>query len=145
MNNSTDKEYEEGVAGTNKNRQSDPLTQYSDKEPMTPAKLNAGEPTAVKRDPNDQQITSEGQTGTNTEQAQEEYRKRGMTKVDSDNHSPEGSSVNQSIQSSFEVDSGRNSDENSTNVKATFSCETCGQTFDSRQVLKEHTSINHYK
>ena len=50
-----------------KNRQSDPLTQYSDKEPMTPAKLNAGEPTAVKRDPNDQQITSEGQTGTNTE------------------------------------------------------------------------------
>ena len=68
-----------------------------------------------------------------------------MTKVDSDNHSHEGSSVNQSIQSSFEVDSGRNSDENSTNVKATFSCETCGQTFDSRQVLKEHTSINHYK
>jgi hypothetical protein len=47
--------------------------------------------------------------------------------------------------SNFEVDSGRNSDENSTNVKATFSCETCGQTFDSRQVLKEHTSINHYK
>ena len=37
--NSTDKEYEEGVAGTNKNRQSDPLTQYSDKEPMTPAKI----------------------------------------------------------------------------------------------------------
>ncbi len=92
MNNSTDKEYEEGVAGTNKNRQSDPLTQYSDKEPMTPAKLNAGEPTAVKRDPNDQQITSEGQTGTNTEQAQEEYRKRGMTKVESDDHSHEGSS-----------------------------------------------------
>jgi len=143
--NSNDKEYEEGVAGTNKNRQSDPLTEYSDKEPMTPAKLNAGEPTAVKRDPNDQQITSEGQTGTDTQEAQEEYRKRGMTKVDSDNHTHEGSSVNQSRQSSFEVDSGRNSDENSTNVKATFSCETCGQTFDSRQVLKEHTSINHYK
>jgi hypothetical protein len=79
---SIDKEYEEGVAGTNKNRQSDPLTQYSDKEPMTPAKLNAGEPTAVKRDPNDQQITSEGQTGTDTPEAQEEYRKRGMTKVE---------------------------------------------------------------
>jgi len=46
--NSTDKAYEEGVAGTNKNRQSDPLTEYSDKEPMTPAKLNKGEPTAVK-------------------------------------------------------------------------------------------------
>ena len=68
-----------------------------------------------------------------------------MTKVDSDDHSHEGSSVNQSTQSSFKVDSGRNSDENSTNVTATFSCETCGQTFDSRQVLKEHTSINHYK
>ena len=90
--NSTAKEYEEGVAGTNKNRQSDPLTEYSDKEPMTPAKLNAGEPTAVKRDPSDQQITSEGQTGTNTPEAQEEYRKRGMTKVDSDDHVHEGSS-----------------------------------------------------
>ena len=47
--------------------------------------------------------------------------------------------------SNFKVDSGINSDENSTNVEATFSCETCGQTFDSRQVLKEPTSINHYK
>ena len=112
---------------------------------MTPAKLNAGEPTAVKRDPNDQKITTEGQTGTDTQEAQEEYRKRGMAKVDSDNHTHEGSSVNQSKHSSFEVDSGRNSDENSTNVKATFSCETCGETFDSRQVLKEHTSNTHYK
>ena len=81
---STGKEYEEGVAGTNKQRQSDPLTEYSDKEPMTPAKLNAGEPTAVKRDPSDQKITSEGQTGTNTDTAAEQYRKRGMTKVESD-------------------------------------------------------------
>ena len=81
---STDKEYEEGVAGTNKQRQSDPLTEYSDKEPMTPAKLNTGEPTAVKRDPSDQKITSEGQTGTNTDTAAEQYRKRGMTKVESD-------------------------------------------------------------
>ncbi len=81
---STDKEYEEGVAGTNKQRQSDPLTEYSDKEPMTPAKLNTGEPTAVKRDPSDQKITSEGQTGTNTDTAAEQYRKRGMTQVDSD-------------------------------------------------------------
>ena len=142
--NLTDKEYEEGVAGTNKNRQSDPLTQYSDKEPMTPAKLNTGEPTAVKRDPSDQKITLEGQTGTDANEAQEEYRKRGMTKVESDNHSHEGSSVNQSRTSNFEVDSGRNSDENSTNVNATFSCETCGQTFDSRQVLKEHTSTTHF-
>jgi len=81
---STDKEYEEAVAGTNKQRQSDPLKEFSDKEPMTPAKLNAGEPTAVKRDPSDQKITSEGQTGTNTDTAAEQYRKRGMTKVESD-------------------------------------------------------------
>jgi hypothetical protein len=84
MTNSNDKEYEEGAAGTNKERKSDPLKEYSDKEPMTPAKINAGEPTAVKRDPSDQNIASEGQTGTNTEQAQEEYRKRGMTKIESD-------------------------------------------------------------
>jgi hypothetical protein len=84
--------YEEGGPGTDVNRTDDPLTEYRDKEPMTPAKLNAGEPTAVKRDPNDQQITSEGQTGTNTPEAQEEYRKRGMTKVDSHEHSHEGSS-----------------------------------------------------
>jgi len=82
MTNSNDREYEEGVAGTNKERKSDPLTEYSDKEPMTPAKLDTGEPTAVKRDPSDQKITSEGDTGTNTSEAQEEYRKRGMTKVE---------------------------------------------------------------
>lgn len=90
--NSSDREYEEGTAGTNRNRQSDPLTEFSDKEPMTPAKINAGEPTAVKRDPSDQKITLEGQTGTSTAEAQEEYRKRGMTKVDSDTHTHEGSS-----------------------------------------------------
>jgi hypothetical protein len=54
-------------------------------------------------------------------------------------------SANTSRLSNFKVDSGRNSDENSTNVKATFSCETCGHTFNSRQDLKEHTSITHYK
>jgi hypothetical protein len=80
----TDKEYEESTAGTNKNRGSDPLTKYSDKEPMTPAKLNAGEPMAVKRDPSDQQITSKGQTGTNAQQASEEYQKEKYTKIEND-------------------------------------------------------------
>lgn len=79
--NNNAKEYEEGVAGTNKERKSDPLNEYSDKEPMTPAKVNEGEPTAVKRDQEDQRITSEGQTGTDTAEAQEQYRKKGMTKV----------------------------------------------------------------
>ena len=81
---SNDKEYEEGVAGTNTNRKSDPLTEYSDKERMTPAKLKVEGPKAVKRDSTDQIITSEGQTGTDTPEAQEEYRKRGMTKVEND-------------------------------------------------------------
>ena len=75
-----DKGYEEGAAGTNKDRKSDPLKEYSDKELMTPPKINAGEPTAVQRDPNDQNIIPEGQTGTNTPKAHE-YRKRGMTKA----------------------------------------------------------------
>lgn len=42
---------------------------------MTPAKINAGEPTAIKRDPGEEQITSEGQTRTDTPEAQEEYGK----------------------------------------------------------------------
>ena len=33
--NSKDREYEEGAAGANKNGKTDPLTEYSDKEPMT--------------------------------------------------------------------------------------------------------------
>jgi hypothetical protein len=84
MSNQNDREYEEGAAGTNKERKSDPLKEYSDKEPMTPAKINAGEPTAVKRDSNDQNITSQGETGTNSQEAKEEYRKRGMTKIEND-------------------------------------------------------------
>lgn len=140
-----DRTYEEGEPGTDMSRTDDPLTEYKDKEPMTPAKLNTTEPTAVKRDPNDQQITAIGETGTDTAEAQEEYRKRGMTQVDSHSHTHEGSSVNHSNQNNIELDSGRNSDESSTNIAATFSCETCGQTFDSRQDLKEHTSLTHYK
>ena len=141
---SSNRKYEEGGRGTDMSRNDDPLKDYRGKEPMTPSKINEHEPTAVKRDPHDQTITSSGQTGTDTPEAQEEYRKRGMTKVDADNNIHEGTLVNQSRQSSVEVDSRRNSDESSTNVKATFSCETCGQTFDSRQDLKEHTSITHY-
>jgi hypothetical protein len=43
----------------------------------------------------------------------------------------------------FEVDSGKNSDESSTGVDATFSCEKRGQTFKSRQELKKHSSVAH--
>jgi len=43
----------------------------------------------------------------------------------------------------FKVDSGKNSDESSTNVDATFSCEKCGHSFNSRQELKKHSSTLH--
>jgi hypothetical protein len=79
--NSDEREFEEGAPGTQKGRKNDPLTEYSDKEAMTPAKIKEHEPTAVSRDPNDQKIASEGQTGTDSQEALEEYRRKGMTKV----------------------------------------------------------------
>ena len=84
-NNTDEREFEEGAPGTQKGRKNDPLTEYSDKEAMTPAKIKEHEPTAVSRDPNDQTIASEGQTGTGSEEALEEYRRKGMTKVGDDN------------------------------------------------------------
>ena len=45
---STSRQYEEGDAGTNIERRSDPLTEYSEKEPMTPARLKVEGPTAVR-------------------------------------------------------------------------------------------------
>jgi hypothetical protein len=40
------------------------------------------------------------------------------------------------------VDPGEKSDESSTNVAASFSCEECGKTFATRQELKEHTQVH---
>ena len=54
---------------------------YQGKDPMSPEKITSHVPTAVKRDPNDQEIGEDGQTGTKTEEAKEKYRKEGMTKV----------------------------------------------------------------
>ena len=81
-NSNNTNEYEEGAAGTNKDRKIDPLKEWESKEPMTPAKLNTGEPTAVKYDSEYQKIAEGGNTGTNTPEAEEQYRKRGMTKVE---------------------------------------------------------------
>ena len=76
-----DRRYEEGGPGTEVQRGDDPLTEYREKEAMTPAKIKEHEPTAVKRDPNDQKITQPGQTGTDDERAQEQLRRSGMTKI----------------------------------------------------------------
>ena len=57
----------------------DHLTSYEDKEPMTPAKIKEHEPTAVKREMTEK-ITEPGQTGTNSEEAAEIARKKGMAK-----------------------------------------------------------------
>jgi hypothetical protein len=77
-----DRRYEEGGPGTEVGRGDDPLTEYREKEAMTPAKIKEHEPTAVKRDPSDQKITDEGQTGTDDEKAREQLRRSGMTKID---------------------------------------------------------------
>lgn len=82
---SSQRDYEEGAAGTETGRKDDPLVEYRRNEPMTPAKILEHEPNAVKRDPADQKITQEDQTGTETEQANEQYRKKGMTKTGSNN------------------------------------------------------------
>ena len=57
---------------------------YEGKDPMSPEKITSHEPTAVKRDSNDQEIAEGGQTGTDSEEAKQKYRKQGMTKVSGD-------------------------------------------------------------
>ncbi len=76
-----DREYEEGIAGTDLKRKSDPLKDYLSEEPMTPAKIVLHEPTAVYRDPSELHITKPGDTGTDTLEAKEQYRIHGMTKI----------------------------------------------------------------
>ena len=59
--------------------QDDPLTSYREKEPMTPAKIKEHEPTAVKREMTER-IAELRQTETNSEEAEEIARKKGMAK-----------------------------------------------------------------
>ena len=74
---SSDREYEEGAAGSS-GRKKDPLKEYDEKEPMSPANIKEHEPTAVKRDTDDQNI---GETGSsNPDEAREKARRSGMTK-----------------------------------------------------------------
>jgi hypothetical protein len=74
-----EREYEEGAPGTETKRKDDPLKEYREKEPMTPAKEKEHEPTAVKREM-EEKITEPGQTGTDEEKAREIARSKGMAK-----------------------------------------------------------------
>ena len=78
--NEQERQYEEGAPGTRTDRKKDPLKEYDEKEAMSPAKIKEHEPTAVRRDPNDQKITEGGQTGTSSGDAAEKARRSGMTK-----------------------------------------------------------------
>lgn len=59
---------------------------YEGKDPMSPEKLTSHEPTAVKRDSNDQEIDESEQTGIDSEEAKEKYKRQGMTKVSGDSN-----------------------------------------------------------
>ena len=77
--NQQSRRFEEGGPGTEIGRKDDPLTEYREKEPMTPAKIKEHEPTAVKREMSEK-ISESGQTGTSSQEAAEKARRSGMTK-----------------------------------------------------------------
>ena len=72
---------------------------YEGKDPMSPEKITSHEPTAVKRDQNDQEIDESGQTGTDSEEAKEKYKRQGMTKVSGDSNQNTKSSYEENIDS----------------------------------------------
>ncbi len=76
---SESREYEEGAPGTEKGKREDPTKEYREKEPMTPAKIQEHEPTAVKREMTEE-IVEKGQEGGNPEEAREIARTKGMAK-----------------------------------------------------------------
>ena len=78
--NQQDRQYEEGGPGTQIGKKDDPLTEYREKEPMTPAKIKQHEPTAVKREMSEK-ISQAGQTSdTSNQEPTEKARRSGMTK-----------------------------------------------------------------
>src|ERR671933_2617426 len=78
--NQQSRRFEEGGPGTEIGRKDDPLTEYREKEPMTPAKIKEHEPTAIKRETSDVNIVEPGKQSTSTEDAKEKARRSGMTK-----------------------------------------------------------------
>jgi hypothetical protein len=78
-NNEGGRTFEEGGPGTEIGRKDDPLTEYREKEPMTPAKIKEHEPTAVKREMTEH-IVDPGKEVPNPEAAKERARRSGMAK-----------------------------------------------------------------
>jgi hypothetical protein len=78
-NNKGGRTFEEGGPGTDIGRKDDPLTEYREKEPMTPAKIKEHEPTAVKREMTEH-IVDPGKEVPNPEAAKERARRSGMAK-----------------------------------------------------------------
>jgi hypothetical protein len=64
--------------GSDKEREKREYNEAGGKEPMNPEGITANEPTAVKRD-QDTDIADEGQTGTESPEAREKFKKSGMT------------------------------------------------------------------
>jgi hypothetical protein len=77
--NQQSRRFEEGGPGTEIGRKDDPLTEYREKEPMTPAKIKEHEPTAVKREMSER-VSESGQTTIGSQDAAEKARRSGMTK-----------------------------------------------------------------
>jgi hypothetical protein len=65
-------------SGSDKERESNDYNESGGKEPMNTEDIAEHEPTAVKRD-TETDIAEGGQTGTDSPEAQEKYKKKGMT------------------------------------------------------------------
>jgi hypothetical protein len=78
-------EYKEDVPRTDTERKDDPLKSYKEKEPMTPAKINEHEPTAVKREMTEKIVEPEKQSSSpDPKQSKEIARNKDMAKGTSD-------------------------------------------------------------
>jgi hypothetical protein len=66
--------------GSDKETEKTDYNEAGGKEPMNPEDIAAHEPTAVKRD-QDTKIAGEGETGADSPEAREKFRKKGMTET----------------------------------------------------------------
>jgi hypothetical protein len=66
--------------GSDDERKNRDYNESGGKEPMNPDDIASHEPTAVKRD-QDTEITEEGQTGADSPEAREKFKKSGMTET----------------------------------------------------------------